>query len=156
MVSLTLFNFCLVKSIVSEGHTDRHNMLVFLMQDTLRTDPVGFEKRRRNLFDPEDDEDDQEEDTSNAEVLSGSEDEPENKKPTVLAITEQKSRNNLEDSDKGANKDACAICAKKGCSKLSRFDSIFCSDACGVSVLESDLLRTFFYSSDIHPSSLRH
>ena len=30
-------------------------MLVFLMQDTIRKVPVGFEKDRRNMFDPEDD-----------------------------------------------------------------------------------------------------
>ena len=29
---------------------DRHNMMLFLLQDTLRKDPVGFENRRRNIF----------------------------------------------------------------------------------------------------------
>jgi hypothetical protein len=36
-----------------------------------------------------------------------------------------------------------------------RFDSAFCSDACGVSVLESDLMQTLFDASEIHPSVLR-
>merc|ERR1712216_769807 len=48
------------------------------------------------------------------------------------------------------------VCARIGCSRPNRFDSRFCSDACGVSVLELDLLRTFQDASDIHPSVLRH
>lgn len=113
----------------AEGHTDRHNMLVFLMQDTKKETPVGFEKTRRNIFDPQDDDDSEEKEGADPE------------------------------ESKNGNKNGKAIgpiCIKKGCCKSARFDSIFCSDACGVSTLESDLLRTFFYSSDIHPSSLRH
>eukprot|EP00536_Pseudo-nitzschia_multiseries_P004682 jgi/Psemu1/323564/estExt_fgenesh1_pg.C_790024 len=146
----------------AEGHTDRHNMLVFLMQDTLKNNPVGFEKHRRNIFDPEDDDDDDENDHESegegeGEVPSGSEeDEDSDKKSVVLSEMEQKSRHSVDDSEKNSKKDECSVCARKGCKKAARFDSIFCSDACGVSVLESDLLRTFFYSSDIHPSSLRH
>ena len=104
-------------------------MLVFLMQDTKRETPVGFEKTRRNIFDPQDDDD-----------------------------SEGKEGADPEESNNGKKKGKIIgpICIKKGCCKPARFDSIFCSDACGVSTLESDLLRTFFYSSDIHPSSLRH
>lgn len=46
-------------------------------------------------------------------------------------------------------------CARQGCSKLQRFDSRFCSDACGVACLESDLLRTLQDAGELHPSSLR-
>ena len=117
-------------------------MLVFLLQDTLKKAPVGFEKNRRNIFDPDDD------DVSDSNQGSDAEEEkiPENEKKKQKKKTERE-----EDvyNDR-------AICKRVGCTKLSRFDSMFCSDACGVSTLESDLLRTFFYSSDIHPSSLRH
>jgi len=46
-------------------------------------------------------------------------------------------------------------CAKYDCKRRPRFDSIFCSDSCGVAALEYDLLRSFEYASDIHPSLLR-
>jgi hypothetical protein len=112
------------------------------MQDTIKDAPVGFENIRRNIFDPEDDDD------SESNKGSDSEEEAPSEK-------EKKNGKNENGRDKGTKAER-AICKKKGCCKFSRFDSIFCSDACGVSTLESDLLRTFFYSSDIHPSSLRH
>jgi len=126
----------------AEGHTDRHNMLVFLMQDTIKDTPVGFENVCRNIFDPEDDDDSESNKGSDSEEEASSE-------------KEKKNGKNENGRDKGTKTER-AICKRKGCSKFSRFDSTFCSDACGVSTLESDLLRTFFYSSDIHPSSLRH
>ena len=46
-------------------------------------------------------------------------------------------------------------CARLNCAMKPRFDSIFCSDACGVSALESDLLQTLEYANVIHPSFLR-
>ena len=130
-------------------------MLVFLLQDTLKKAPVGFEKKRRNIFDPEDDDESEESDDE-----QGS-----NKNPVDLPDNEEQittSRmcpgiNDKNEHDKGKNlKKEYPTCQRIGCTKKSRFDSIFCSDACGVSALEKDLLRTFFYSSDIHPSSLRH
>ena len=119
-------------------------MLVFLMQDTLKKAPFGFEKNRRNMFDPEDD------DESESNEGSDSEEEvsPENEKKNC--------KNGNGNGREKELKPEQAICKRAGCIKSTRFDSIFCSDACGVSTLESDLLRTFFYSSDIHPSSLRH
>jgi hypothetical protein len=46
-------------------------------------------------------------------------------------------------------------CARLRCTNQCRFDSLFCSDACGVSTLEADLLNAFHEASDIHPSLLR-
>jgi hypothetical protein len=46
-------------------------------------------------------------------------------------------------------------CARAGCVNRPRFDSMFCSDSCGVSALELDLLRSFQEGGDIHPSILR-
>ena len=112
------------------------------MQDTLRKAPAGFQKTRRNMFDPEDDDDSKSNEGSDSEEDT----------PHVNGKKNCKNGNGTE-KDK---KSECTICQRKGCIKSTRFDSIFCSDACGVSTLESDLLRTFFYSSDIHPSSLRH
>ena len=50
----------------------------------------------------------------------------------------------------------CAICIRPNCKKPSRFDSSFCSDACGVATVELDLLRTFEYSTEMHPYILRN
>lgn len=136
----------------AEGHTDRHNMLVFLMQDTLKQNPVGFEKRNRNIFDPGDDDDDD----SDVDIASESETQSNSNEELTEFPENGETKSEENDSDKNKQKEGHPICIRNGCSKGARFDSIFCSDACGVSVLEGDLLRTFFYSSDIHPSSLRH
>lgn len=111
------------------------------MQDTLRKAPVGLEKNRRNIFDPEDDYDSESNERSDSEEVE---------------LPENEKRSKIINGRDTKSKTERAICRRVGCTKLCRFDSIFCSDACGVSTLESDLLRTFFYSSDIHPSSLRH
>jgi hypothetical protein len=47
------------------------------------------------------------------------------------------------------------MCMRKGCVHRRRFDSLFCSDACGVLALEMDLLRSLQDASDVHPSVLR-
>lgn len=137
--------------IVTEGHTDRHNMMLFLLQDTLRTHPSGFEKRRRNIFDPEedntavDDELDAESKSSSNSDQGGAED-----------SKETSHSENALNGDNGNAKKTQAKCQRTGCSQKPRFDSVFCSDSCGVITLEKDLLRTFQYTSDIHPSLLRH
>jgi hypothetical protein len=46
-------------------------------------------------------------------------------------------------------------CARASCDRLPRYDSLFCSDACGVSQLERDLLDALEYSEEVHPSQLR-
>jgi hypothetical protein len=128
-----------------EGHTERHNMMLFLLQDTLREVPVGFEKPRRNIFDPA--EHDWPMNDSNVSArddgFSG---------PSTAAM-----KGHASDDNEGmeAKNEVPIICARKGCSIKSRFDSAFCSDACGVACLEADLLRTFNYISDVHPSLLR-
>lgn len=134
----------------AEGHTDRHNMAVFLMQDTLKNAPAGFEKNLLNMFDPEDDKEDEENDAVKL-LHKRSPSFPDKKEKS---ITSQKLPG--EEDETSPTRIKYSLCIRKGCAKKSRFDSSFCSDACGVSSLESDLLRTFFYSSDIHPSSLRH
>ena len=61
-----------------------------------------------------------------------------------------------EENDAGAVKKASPLqCARPLCRRKSRHDSIFCSDACGVTVLELDLLHSLQYSEDMHPSQLR-
>jgi hypothetical protein len=58
------------------------------------------------------------------------------------------SNTELRDSSKSG-------CARQGCKRKPRFDSIFCSDSCGVAAIEVDLLRSFEYANDIHPALLR-
>lgn len=129
---------------------DRHNMMLFLLQDTLRKDPVGFESRRRNIFDPEED----------AALRNNalSVDSPKASQDTKIEgkITREGSESKSKSKTEVAEKKENLICSRRGCTRKPRFDSLFCSDACGVSALESDLLRTFQYSSDIHPSMLRN
>jgi hypothetical protein len=117
---------------VTEGQTDRHNMLVFLLNDGQGKVPVGFEEEQRNLLDPADDLDEDEDDEQDG----------------VKERLRETSSNRIE---------SCSLkCQQKDCQNIPRFDSLFCSDACGVSVLQNDLLRTFNYASDMHPSILRH
>merc|ERR1719223_2421065 len=49
------------------------------------------------------------------------------------------------------NDPQCPMCIRPNCNKPSRFDSSFCSDACGVATVEVDLLRSFEYSTEMHP-----
>ena len=144
-----LFSHALL--IVTEGHTDRHNMMLFLLQDTLRTHPSGFEKRRRNIFDPEEDNtaaDDELDAESKSSSASADEVDADDTKETSYRS---------ESSTNGENgNETRTTCQRTGCSHKPRFDSLFCSDSCGVITLEKDLLRTFQYTSDIHPSLLRN
>lgn len=112
-----------------EGQTDRHNMLVFLLNETRGKNPIGYEEEQRNIFDPVDDE-------------------------NKTAKLDEVGANGSNDTE--SHREMNYKCHRKGCTDKHRFDSLFCSDACGVSSLESDLLRTFKYSTDMHPSSLRH
>jgi hypothetical protein len=120
----------------AESTTDRHNMLVFLMNDTRGEKPVGYEDEQLNIFDPADDIDECQAVDHKAEAKGESNNEPEN--------LEGKQQRNRE------------TCRRPNCNYKARFDSSFCSNACGVACLENDLLQTFSYSSDMHPSSLRH
>jgi hypothetical protein len=134
----------------AEGHTDRHNMMVFLLQDTLREHPVGFETKRRNIFDPEED-----------EIPNGvpepppSPGSPEGDNKSIADDSRMDTDAEMDEDDERRRKEP-SICSRSDCTKRPRFDSLFCSDSCGVSALESDLVRTFQYASDIHPSLLRN
>jgi hypothetical protein len=105
----------------AENYTDRHNMLVFLLRDTARNQPVGFDGQPKNLFDPAEDE-------------------------NALAQHADESLEVVENF---------GLCARKDCDRLHRFDSSFCSDACGMWTMEMDLLRSLQDASDVHPSVLR-
>ena len=141
----------------SEGITDRHNMLLFLEQDTSKEKPVGYQHRQVNIFDPEDD------------LIPSTDDlESESAKDDDGMVDEKTNSDNGEDSDLAVGrrlvtrkfvgvpqKANATKCASLRCSCKPRFDSIFCSDACGVASLELDLLHAFKYANDIHPTLLR-
>lgn len=139
IMCLTLLRMVLVDI---EGQNERHNMLLFLLQDTIRKVPVGFEKPRVNIFDPAEDDDPSEDE----EAIVGAD--------SFSALYAAATNGENIESEKVEAK-APSVCAMNECSSRARFDSIFCSDACGVACMEADLLRTFNYLSDIHPSLLR-
>ncbi|KAL3914079.1 MAG: hypothetical protein SGILL_006244 [Bacillariaceae sp.] len=118
----------------AESTTDRHNMLVYLMNDTKHDKPAGYEEEQLNIFDPADDI---------------------NKYQTAFEDEE-----NLQDDNQGetniVHQESRETCRRSNCNNKARFDSAFCSDACGVACMQNDLLRTFSYASDMHPSTLRH
>lgn len=116
---------------------DRHNMLVFLMNDTRGEKPAGYEADPMNIFDPADDANDSCADTAD---------------PAEKALVDEKPKAETKTHALGGRD----MCRRPNCNKTARFDSSFCSDACGVALLESDLLRNFNYCSDLHPSQLRH
>jgi len=129
-------------------------MLLFLSRDTVREYPVGFEKERRNIFDPEDDLDDSDESSSQISAASAANaipGEAESETHDAIAIDEK----STNDADSKLKKTS-TVCTRKGCVRPPRFDSLFCSDACGVSALELDLLYSLQESHDISPSTLRN
>ena len=137
----------------SEGVTDRHNMILFLQQDTDREKPVGYEIERTNIFDPEDDlipvpdpsdcsSDDAERMVDDAE---GDDD--------VEMVTDR--ADSVAGTSDSQLRNQNLTCAAARCVRKPRFDSIFCSDGCGVCALELDLMHAFQYANDIHPSLLR-
>lgn len=135
-------------------------MMLFLLQDTLRECPIGFEKRRRNIFDPEEDEVPTEVMEPSAAEESGSQHstaESSHRDNRDILVTESESIQGEPDDSENLShlSRKSSVCARKDCCNKPRFDSVFCSDACGVACLESDLLRTFHHTSDIHPSLLR-
>jgi len=168
---------------------DRHNMMLFLQNDTSKLCPAGFEVPRRNIFDPEDDPvyvpvqqelarplesangtssvNSHGSKAENTSSLTGKHEQNEanhpgtketNSNSTGCQSADEKRLdiNRAEDdAPKGNKRRAAAACSRRGCARKPRFDSIFCSDSCGVSTLETDLLRTLQYAGKLHPSILR-
>jgi hypothetical protein len=128
----------------SEVFTDRHNMLLFLMRDTAKQHPVGFEGHRVNIFDPAD------------EIIRIEADVHKTPEQSPTNGSTPNGGNGGNDPEGKEGECENQICVRPGCCFKPRFDSLFCSDSCGISVLETDLLRTFQDASDIHPSVLRH
>jgi hypothetical protein len=140
------------------------------MRDTVKEQPVGFENERRNIFDPEEDEADMQhlpEELTDTGIEHVQEDSESNREQLVKIqansegevvpdVNEEMSKTESDEKDQSTQKFQPSQCARSGCTSKPRFDSMFCSDSCGVSALELDLLRSFQESSDIHPSVLRN
>lgn len=162
----------------AEGKTDRHNMILFLERDTDKRYPAGFEKPQLNFFDPEDD---PIRTAARKDMKSGIE--PKN---LVLEDcsdhdTDEEDKDSKQDGDCeedderfATNSGTSAIgrtfstvsskkkspvkdkCLRHGCTRKPRLDSSFCSDACGISVMEKDLLRSLSFANNMHPFYLRN
>lgn len=66
-----------------------------------------------------------------------------------------RSARTFQNSPKRKNKKLHLHCIRSGCKKKPRFDSSFCSDACGVLTMEEDLLCSLQYAGEMHPYQLR-
>eukprot|EP00804_Cyclotella_cryptica_P013517 CCRYP_017226-RA/>CCRYP_017226-RA protein AED:0.01 eAED:0.01 QI:676/1/1/1/1/1/2/142/1007 len=156
----------------AENMTDIHNMILFLQNDTSKDHPVGFEKFRRNIFDPEEDpvsglvEDHKSESTfSDGSVMQNADMDEESELKGEAALMDtyielqpitNNSQLNLTKKEETSRVHSESMdCVRKGCQQKRRFDSVFCSDSCGVSTLEMDLLNSLKYVQDMHPSVLR-
>jgi hypothetical protein len=128
---------------------DRHNMMLFLQSDTTKMHPAGFEIPRRNIFDPEEDLVRDAEHPVVAKSAKGRVERTCHPRSTSDHATDSSSAF----SNNASN--APQACAREQCNNRPRFDSIFCSDSCGVSTLEVDLLRSLQYASKLHPAILR-
>ena len=160
----------------AERVTDCHNMSLFLRNDVARTNPVGFENPRRNIFDPEDDimgiTNPEEASNLNDDAVGAAN----NLKPSPsspvgdgLEAILSRTNNNMENGSnhtgrqpsqlskarKGNADETGQTCAREVCINKPRFDSIFCSDSCGIAIVEADLLQSLQYSSEMHPATLR-
>jgi hypothetical protein len=136
---------------------DRHNMMLFLQNDTSKLHPAGFELSRRNIFDPEEDPVNDSKHIGFAKPAKSLVN-----RTSEAARVSQLGMGGLTATSTGAaekdgvsNSNICQVCTRKGCDRRPRFDSIFCSDSCGVSTLEKDLLRSLQYATKLHPSVLR-
>lgn len=123
----------------------------------MREHPIGFEKDRRNIFDPEDDPPSSDDAVDQGEKVQDAANQNDTKEqahslPELIAASPEVP---IEDETTSKEK-APPACARKDCTHKPRFDSLFCSDSCGVSSLELDLLYSFQESSDIHPAILRN
>ncbi len=145
---------------------DRHNMMLFLQNDTRRLHPVGFESPRRNLFDPEDDPvyidschileaRDQKSAKKSAKSMRARQLVAADHSTTSTASADVKPRGDGSGKSGKLLANHRQDCIRQGCNRKSRFDSMFCSDSCGVSTLEADLLKTLKYASKLHPPALR-
>eukprot|EP00985_Skeletonema_marinoi_P014496 scaffold7350_cov176-Skeletonema_marinoi.AAC.2 len=151
----------------AEGVTDRHNMTLFLRNDVRKPNPAGFENPRRNIFDPEDDligmvnpEVSDSNGTASASSLNSTST-PSSGGMDAVTLgrnglgTRAGRKPALTNKEGNTDDKADLTCRRQGCCQKPRFDSIFCSDACGVSTVEADLLQTLEYAGDMHPTSLR-
>ena len=156
---------------LKESHTDRHNMILFLQRDTLKSKPVGYESCRRNFFDVEEVHDTIDDDSFTSDIISLKSKEvirgsllkkvsgPSSPKCVNLEKSEYdadskscSTTTGLQDLNHTRNKSSKSNCAREGCSNKLRFDSLFCSDACGISAQEVDLLRSLQYAQELYLS----
>lgn len=169
VISLEFFPFIYPHT---EAVTDLHNMTLFLQRDSARDTPAGFEKPCYNFFDPETpslenaaDDIPKEDPTPKAVEIDAVAADPISTSISASAAPKEEgngippavstsSDNDDDAGTKAKKKTNLAVCARGGCEKKCRFDSIFCSDACGVAVVEADLLKSLELASTLHPSVL--
>ncbi len=139
-------------------------MMLFLQNDTGKLHPAGFDLPRQNIFDPAEDPQEPTLAQSVAKETPANRVNGENisskKVPSGVCSGESNySSLKLESpklkEDNGQDVTSKKVCGRQGCNEVPRFDSIFCSDSCGVSTLETDLLRSLQYANKLHVSVLR-
>ena len=158
-------------------------MILFLQRDSKQRYPTGFEKPQLNFFDPEEDhvrlaclkdeeskvdlhnlemEEDSVSSQSESSSASNGEASPNNGREMEMPVSIPSPNENFQTVLGRAKaiatkpkKKAAKYCIRPSCKRKPRFDSAFCSDACGVSVMETDLLRSLSFANNMHPYNLR-
>lgn len=131
-------------------------MMQFLQQDSWKEHPAGFEQHLRNLFDPGDDthvQNGRDIESASSTELRVTDDEEEPGDRTSL-VGRRPPTQLVEKFDEDSQAEE-STCARDGCCRKHRFDSMFCSDSCGVSALELDLFRVLEVAGEMHPSLMR-
>ncbi len=157
-------------------------MILFLQRDSQQRYPTGFENPQLNFFDPEEDHvrlaclkdkaskvdlqdldiqsDSESSESSSSSSLNddtASDNRKEMEMPAIPSPNEnfQTVLGRAKAIATKPKKKAAKYCTRTGCKRKPRFDSAFCSDACGVSVMETDLLRSLSFANNMHPYNLR-
>lgn len=164
---------------------DINNMILFLRRDTAKKIPVGFESPHLNFFDPEHDDtpigssadvlEDRERGTGslaeNDPLIERNDDVISDKSVVSkegeggavgmdvskegTGIDERNSSASEDDSENVHKRTNSGTCTRQDCYRKCRFDSMFCSDGCGIALVEMDLLKSFELAATLHPTAVR-
>ncbi len=160
-------------------------MILFLERDTSLVYPTGFENPQLNFFDPQEDhvrlaclKDKNKKRLATSSLTKDSPTDGDEYEDIASSDSEDSATRCIEISHANSIQSSPGIkgrkakqafgtkkkkkslsqkyCIRPNCKRKPRFDSAFCSDACGVSTMETDLLRSLSFANNMHPYNLRN